>query len=170
MFLAPTPTLSGVIVALAPGMDGVRQTLASMRAMVNTYRTNLALRQQAISLIFTTPQRDELGEVTCIFDFVRDHIRYVRDINDVETLSTPDKTAAARIGDCDDKTVLLATLLESVGYPTRFVVAGYSNPGDVEHVYLQVFAVGEWIDADTTETQPLGYAPPNPVTVLIEGT
>jgi hypothetical protein len=168
MMLAPVVALSGTIRALAPGEAGVYQTLGVMRAMVNAHRTDLAMRNAATSAIFLTPERNELHEVEALFALVRDNVRYVRDVYGVETLTAPGKTLALRLGDCDDQSVLLATLLESVGYPTRFVVAAYQDAGQLEHVYLQTFAGGQWIDMDPTERRPMGWAPPDPLTLLIE--
>jgi transglutaminase-like putative cysteine protease len=100
---------------------------------------------------------------------VRDSIRYTRDVFGVETICNPLLTIQRKVGDCDDKTTLFATLAECVGYPTRFVMAGYWGSKDYEHVYCQVFANGEWLDADTTEKQMLGYSPPNPSILYTEG-
>jgi transglutaminase-like putative cysteine protease len=113
------------------------------------------------------PEKDRHAEASALYQYVRDTVRYVMDIHDVETIATPDKTLSAKIGDCDDQSTLLATLLESVGYPTRFVVSGYvtKNP---EHVYLQVLVDGDWFDCDPTEHQYFGWAPPNPTIVYIE--
>lgn len=169
MHLAPMPFLTLNRVPMLPGVRGVRQTLRAMRAMVNEARASAVIRQTAIGLIWLEPEREPLHEVAAIFDFVRDRIRYVRDVLDVETLSTPEKTLAQRIGDCDDQATLLAALLESVGYPTRFVVAAYTLRDQFEHVYLQVEIDGVWLDADPTEKEPLGYAPPDPLSLRIEG-
>ncbi len=144
------------------------RTLREMRRLVNEHKTDPVVLQRAVSAVYTVPQKDELAEVDAIFRFVRDSIRYVRDIVGVETLCSPDKTLERRVGDCDDQATLLATMLEAVGYPTRFVVAAYRHPRELEHVYLQVFAAGEWIDADPTEPEPLGYAPPDAVAVFHE--
>jgi len=168
MMLAPVVSLSGSLGALAPGEAGVYQTLALMRSMVNAHRTDLGMRNAATSAIFLTPERSELHEVESVFALVRDNIRYVRDVYGVETLTAPGKTLALRLGDCDDQSVLLATLLESVGYPTRFVVAAYQDAGQLEHVYVQTFAAGRWIDLDPTERRPLGWSAPDPLTLLIE--
>lgn len=168
MFLAPTPSLTGARVPLPGGTAGVWQTLRVMRNLVNAHKTDPAMIQRAVSIVWTVPQKDELAEVAAVFEFVRDSIRYVRDVAGVETLCSPDKTLERRVGDCDDQATLLATLLEAVGYPTRFVVAAYSHPRELEHVYLQVFADGQWIDADPTESGPLGHAPPDPLAVYHE--
>jgi len=168
MMLAPTPRLSGQIVALADGMRGIEQTLGTMRQLVNEFRTNLDIRQTATATIFLTPEKNQLAEANALFELVRDGIRYTRDINGVETISTPLMTLQGRLGDCDDQVVLLATLLESVGYPTRFVVAGYNYPGELEHVYLQALLDGQWIDMDPTEHYQMGWAAPRPVAYAIE--
>jgi transglutaminase-like putative cysteine protease len=72
------------------------------------------------------------------------------------------------IGDCDDQTVLLASLLESVGYPTRFVIEGYTTPGEFEHVYMQALVFGQFISMDPTEQKYMGWSPPNPVSQAVE--
>ena len=168
MMLAPTPRLSGQLVALQDGMRGIEQTLATMRQLVNQYRTNLDIRQTATATIFLTPEKNQLAEAQALFDLVQTGIRYTRDINGVETLSTPIMTLQGRLGDCDDQVVLLATLLESVGYPTRFIVAGYNYPGQFDHVYLQAWLDDQWINMDPTEQHPMGWAAPGAVAMAAE--
>ena len=109
-----------------------------MRELVNQYKTDPAIRQATLGIMFMTPAQDDAAEVEAIYCFVRDHIRYTKDVYNVETLATPDKTLQMRVGDCDDMTVLLAAMLESVGYPTRFVIEGYNDDAMWEHVYLDV--------------------------------
>lgn len=168
MLLSPTPSLHGYTVCIPGGMAGVHTTLRTMRQLVNAGKIDLALRQATLGLIFTLPPKNENSEITAIFNFVRDQIRYVRDIVGIETISTPIKVLQQRAGDCDDKTVLLAAMLETIGYPTRFVVAGYHTAGEVEHVYLQVWTQAGWIDLDATENYEAGCAPPEPVTIFTE--
>ena len=160
--------MTATLAPMRSGINGTWQTLATMRGLVNQYRTDMGIRNAATTAVYLTPEKSELHEVDALYSLVRDNIRYVRDVSGVETLMTPDKTLAARLGDCDDQSVLLAALLESVGYPTRFVVAGYQVPGQFEHVYLQVFAGGDWVDMDPTERKYLGWAPPDPVTLYVE--
>lgn len=139
-----------------------------MRAMVQDWRVSPDMISQAISVIFHTGEKDEIGEVDALFCFVRDAIRYTRDVHQVETLASPVMTLDRRVGDCDDKSTLFATLCEAVGYPTRFVMAGYHGARDFEHVYVQVYTNRGWIDADTTESEPLGFAPANPSAYYVE--
>lgn len=168
MRMAPCTPLTTTLRSYSPGMRGVRQTLGVMRRLVNDGKIDPLIRSTATSIIYLAPEKDDGTEASKLLDFVQRHIRYVKDIHDIETLSTAPKTLAGRVGDCDDQTVLLAALLESVGYPTRFVVASYGESTDPEHVYLQTLVDDEWLDADPTENFPLGVAPPNPSATYIE--
>lgn len=168
MMLAPTPHLTGYSAPMRSGYPGILQTLAQMRAMVRECRKNPVIRQAATSTIFLTPEKDEWHETEAIFNLVRDSVRYVRDVFDVETLSTPMATLAGRIGDCDDQIMLLAAMLESVGYPTRFVIEGYSNPDVFEHVYLQSLIAGQWVSMDPTEPYLMGWSPPDFICQQVE--
>lgn len=90
--------------------------------------------------------------------FVRDAIRYVRDIRGVETLHTPERVLKQRAGDCDDKAMLLVALLESIGHTARFRAVGFL-PGVFSHVLVDVMLGGEWVAAETTEPVELGWSP-----------
>jgi len=168
MMLAPLPPLSGRVVSIPDGEAGTEATIAAMREMVNRCKVNPAIRQMATTIAFLQPEKDYRAEAEAIFNEVRDGIRYMRDVNGVETLQEPDITAVTRLGDCDDQSTLLATLLESIGVPTRFVVAGYSGP-HYEHVYLQAWLDEDgWVDMDATEPHPMGWAPPDPTAIAFE--
>ena len=168
MYQAPTVTLNARVAPMPSGSAGVFTTVSTMRQMVNMSKRDPRIIQASTSIIWTAPERDELSEVQALYEWVRDGVRYVRDVHAMETLSDPAITLARRLGDCDDQSALLASMLESVGYPTRFVMGAFAAPGVWDHVWLQVFAAGEWIDIDPTEHQYLGWAPPDPFTVWVE--
>lgn len=167
MMLAPTPTLEGRVVHIPNGPAGVSATLRAMRDLVNRCKTSLRIRQAATGIAFLTPEKDYAAAAEAIFNFVRDHVRYIRDVNGVETLQSPDITLQLQLGDCDDQTTLLASMLESIGYPTRFVVAGYSGD-QFDHVYLQAWINDHWVDMDATEPHPMGWAAPTPTVIAAE--
>lgn len=175
MFLAPTPVfgdapggLSGRLYSIPNGANGVFTTAQAMRQLINAYKTDVEIRATAANLVWITPEKDDLAEVEAIFNYIRDHIRYLKDVNLVETLTTPDRTLQLGYGDCDDQVVLLGAMLESIGYPTRIVLTGYSDPGVYEHVYLQGLIQNHWIDMDPTEQIPLGFSPPDPIAYWTE--
>jgi len=168
MYCAPCYATRGQLIGAPSGAAGVWQTVRLMREMIKGYRVNTQIIDSAISLIFLVPSKDDIAEVNAIFEYVRDSIRYTRDVYGIETLADPVTTLIRRVGDCDDKTTLFCALCEAVGYPTRLVMAGYFGSKDFQHIYAQVWVNNQWIDADTTESDPLGYAPPSPSVYWIE--
>jgi transglutaminase-like putative cysteine protease len=111
--------------------------------------------------------KDWIGELRALFNFVRDRIRYVKDVRGLETLQTPPATLEVGQGDCDDKSTLLAALLESIGHPTRFVAVGFVQPGRYSHVYVESRAGSRWIALDATMPHDAGWMPPGAVARLI---
>ncbi|MGH6795925.1 MAG: transglutaminase-like domain-containing protein [Methylocella sp.] len=141
----------------------MRETLAYMAQIVRDWRHLPEVTEPARSIIAGVPEKDTAGEIAALFSFVRDSVRYTMDTNGVERLQTPDYTLRVRQGDCDDKSILLAALLESVGIPARFVAVGFS-PDYFEHVYVEALLDDGWVALDATENVPPGWAPPDPVT------
>lgn len=144
---------------LADGKRGILQTVKVMRDLVEQYKQDPQIRSTALSLVAMCPEKDPLAEIGAVFRFVRDSIRYTMDIYDVETLHTPDVVLEIGQGDCDDKSVLLASLLESIGYETAFKVTGYNGP-DFEHVYVFVRGYGVAAHLDATEPEDMGWEAP----------
>jgi hypothetical protein len=142
------------------GVEGVKATLSIMSKLVHVYKKNTDIRHKAILLTNRLEQKDLKNEIKKLFNFVKYEIRYVRDIKGVETIQTPDKTIELKAGDCDDKSVLLASMLESIGYSTRFVAVGFA-PNSYCHVYPQVKLGKKWVSLETTEPVNIGWNPPN---------
>ncbi len=139
-----------------------------MRELVRGYRKNLQIRNLAGSLVQGLKQKDFNGEIRILHGYVRDSIRYLRDIRGVETIQTPTVTLQNGFGDCDDKTTLLASLLESIGHPTRLVAVGFQNPDLYQHVYVETRSGNklQWIPLETTENVSAGWKPKNVVAQL----
>lgn len=150
----PTPT-TYTMTKIPSGEAGTIETLKYMARLVRAYKTHPLIFQLSRHLTKSLKQKDFAGEAKVIHAFVRDKIRYVKDVNGVETLQTPVKTLEIGTGDCDDKSTLTATLLESLGHPTRFVVVGHS-PGKFCHVYLETKIGSRWFAIETTEPWQMG--------------
>jgi len=144
---------------LSPGAEGTAQTLRLMRRLAIQYKKAPLIRETALSLVSRLRPKDWTGEIRALFEYTRDHIRYVRDIRGMETVQTPPVTLELEAGDCDDKSTLLASLLESIGHPSRFVAVGYAGPGVYSHVYVEARIGSRWMPLDPTVAQPFGWAP-----------
>ena len=66
--------------------------------------------------------------------------------------TAPSVTIETRQGDCDDKSLLLASLLESIGYATRFVVSATNPRGSYNHVFVEAFVprLGRWLPLESS--------------------
>lgn len=149
---------------LPGGVDGIRATLHHMVRIVREYKKHggiVTLARQIIENVSGAPNTKNYAPyVRALFEFVRDRIRYVRDIQGVETLQTPIRTLEIRAGDCDDKSILLASLLASIGLTTRFVALGFNN-GPYSHVLVEVRLGKKWMPLDTiVDDKPPGWMPP----------
>lgn len=143
------------------GAAGTRATLQYMRQLVRQYKKELPIRQLALSIIDRVRgHKDFSAQVRAIHSYMQNNIQYVKDINGVETLATPIKTLEYRKGDCDDQSVLIASLLESIGHPTRFVAIKMKPFGPYVHVFTETKIGAKWVPVETTEKWRCGVGPP----------
>lgn len=166
-FYRPGPPTTFARIPL--GVEGIETTMQLMRRLVRgdpalqSGKHDPGIRQIADGLVgeqgAQCPQGDYSCEVAALHAFVRDHIRYVGDIAEVETLQTPRRTLEQGSGDCDDKSTLLATLLETIGHKTRFVAGAYHQPGFYEHVWVETRIGRGWYPLETTRPVPPGWNP-----------
>ncbi len=147
------------IIPIPGGDAGIRATLQIMRDLAREYRKTPQIRDLAKRLTVRCPSKHFRCELEQMHKWVRDVIKYRRDVHDVETVQTPDKTLADGSGDCDDKCVLLASLLQSIGHPVRFVAVGFQRAGPFSHVFIESPLGGYWRACETTEPWPLGARP-----------
>jgi hypothetical protein len=167
------------------GLGGVRRTLRLMVDVQSWFKTDLHVRTLAVLLVggrcVTLPNgeqvryplcrpKDYIGELRCLHAFVRDHIRYVRDIVGVETLQTPVQTLNVLAGDCDDKAMLFCSLAGSIGFETRYAAIGVRGQ-PFSHVMAQALLeqYGDYVNAETILTDPpveLGWEPPDATEVM----
>jgi len=147
--------------AVPGGTAGVRRTLELMCSLVNQYKTDLNVRNLAVSLVQHCTPKDRRCELETLQQFVRDQIRYVQDIDGVETLQTPVQTLKLAAGDCDDKATLLNALAASIGFATRFCAIGVRG-GPFSHVMAQAALGKGWINCETIiPGAALGWFPPD---------
>lgn len=142
---------------LAPGLKGTQQTLAWMAYLVRRDSQSLYIRRFAENVVKSCPGHGFDCEVKTLFEFVRDQITYRRDPVGVERVQDARRTLLFGAGDCDDKSVLLATLLAALGHPSCFTVLG-SAPGNYAHVFVTVQGPTGNVALDPThERAPAGW-------------
>lgn len=141
-----------------------------MRRLVRRYRSRPAIRRAALDAV------EEYAEVphgpfgyadlaahpervaVALWLYVAERVAYVSDPHRTELIQSPDLTLAVGMGDCDDLTVLVEAMAQSLGLQTRAVVAGFDERG-FDHVWPEV-AVGRgtgngsWQALDVTIAAP----------------
>ena len=128
-----------------PPLDrGNYKTVEIMRGCARRYSTHPVIRNLALKILEQAGTRSHnfLDEARAIGEFVQKEVKYVRDIEGVEQLHSPlyliehIKRGTAR-GDCDDMSLLIATLLLSIGHSPYFAIVRYQDmAGPYNHIYV----------------------------------
>jgi len=86
-----------------------------------------------------------------IFDLIK-NIPFRPDPPDVETLMRPSYTLNCQGtgGDCDDKSIALASWAYLKKIPYRFVAVRRPDKKDLHHVFPELYILGKWVHADPT--------------------
>lgn len=137
-----------------------------MRSLSTEGAENLTVRHLAVALAGGALQKDYFTEACRCLAFVRERVRYVRDPYTAEllqgamvTLPPAFSPIGIGAGDCDDKSILLAALLSSIGHRMRFIAIA-TDPDHFSHVWVQDWIRGRWIDLEATEDIPCGSRVP----------
>ncbi len=114
-----------------------------------------------------TPEKDWEREVKTIFTVLRQrYYRYVHDTHGVDLFQHPRRTLEFGGGDCDDGTILLASMLMSVGYEVKMRVIQTIDADAWNHIYLvcklppQGRKGERWIPLDLSVNKPPGWEAP----------
>jgi len=157
MHLANKTETKTQLLTIPDGSQGTLATLKIMKRLTKAGKKSPKIRALALELVQNSLQKDYADEARKIHRYVRDEIRYVQDIRGVETVHSAEKVLEIGQGDCDDKSVLAASLLESINHPTLFHAIGF-KPGTFSHVFVETKIGSKWVPLETTEPWPLGKA------------
>lgn len=133
-----------------PELDIPDVQSTDMRSYIQTTPEIKRVADKVVTL--SCPETSKVCNAKALFYFVKNNFNYVSDPLTFEHFKTPQESLNSVNGDCDDSSILLSSLLQSVGLQTRFVFV----PG---HVYIQVRipeAIGtykqdnHWINLDPT--------------------
>lgn len=158
-FATPTRTQ---LLGIPDGPAGTRATLRLMARLVRQFRKDPSIRLTAQSIVRDARiegHKNYPAMIRALHGWVQKNIQYLRDIRGTETLQTPVKTLEFRQGDCDDQATLLASLLEAIGFRSRFVAIKSAPDGPFIHVFSEVNLGRRWIPLETTEPWPAGRGP-----------
>ena len=144
--------------------DGIRHTKSTIKTMAKLVRKaahSYPVRSLAVRITADVPSKQPALELAALYRWVRDNIRYRLDPVGLEWVQTPERTLQEKAGDCDDITVLIAALAESIGYKTRFITVGPSHSRQC-HIAAQAHCGRRWITLDPVLEKPQPTTAPRP--------
>lgn len=147
-----------VMIDLPPGEAGTDATVEAMRAIIDDAQRSRLVREFA----------DDYGqEPGNLWRFLRHYVAFEADPPGAEVLRLPDTMLREIVvremtaGDCDDRTMLGASLAKAAGYEVAIVVMT-PLPDDPAFRHV-LFAVrgddGRWVGMDAQEGYPPGTWP-----------
>lgn len=148
-----------VSLPLNDGDRGTAETIARIRKLVHQGMTDQFINRTAIGIVRAAgiQQFDFVGEIKAIYEWVKQNIRFTKDIAGVETLRTAREILLVRAGDCDDiNSILLSSLLGTIGHDVRLVTISSDPdaPRVFSHIYIEVEMGGQWVPLDSARRDP----------------
>lgn len=146
----------------------IQERVALLQDLVAKGVTDPRMRKLALEITRECPPRDGECEARSIYAWMRQNVRYTGDIGPhvrrrgqaaepVDLFQLGKRTVEFGGGDCDDHSVLGATLAAHNGFHTRFRITAPSsakNVDDWSHIYLMIGLPKDnptrWVAVDTT--------------------
>jgi hypothetical protein len=151
------------ILPLADGDEGTKQTLEHMADLSRQGARHPDIIRLSRYIVSSCPTHDTLCEAASILAWIQQNIRWTPDIGDAETIMAPWRTIEIGAGDCDDLSILAASLSMSIALPARFKAIGASakNKEDFTHVYVQHKVDDQWLASDpSVDWAKIGWESP----------
>jgi hypothetical protein len=143
-------------------ISGYKDTLLEMAKLVKKSALEPKVRQLAVEIAGNTENisprsRNRLIIAKKIFNYVQRNIRYQRDPKFSELLMDAGNVLKSRSGDCDDFTILICSLLESIGLDSVFII--YKIQADAfSHISAGVRIQGKIFTMDAiNKEEPFGW-------------
>lgn len=83
-------------------------------------------------------EKDAMGEIGAIFDWVKNNIRYTGDVLCRDSYKTAKQTMSLGFGDCDCMSILLGSMLAGIGYPVGARIVSMRKDLSFHHIYTLV--------------------------------
>ena len=129
--LDPRPSYTPTLEEVLPASIDVNETYLNAISMEMVNGRDPVIKEIADKIVVKACEKEgRVCHAKAIFYFVRDNFEYVSDPTAYEYVKTAKESLVSGGGDCDDSSVLAASLLDAIGVKSRFVFI----PG---HVFIQ---------------------------------
>jgi len=131
---------------------------------INVGKRTPGIRQIAADALREVPPRQWKKEAAALYDYTRQNVRYTLDPHGVELFQSAARSSQIGIGDCDDQSIFLSSLLQAVGIPVRLRVIGLKGQRKFQHIYvlagLPPSNPSEWFPLDPSRDEGAGWELP----------
>ena len=103
--------------------------------IVVKYSVHPEVRKLASKLIRGCKDYDTRCELEAIYSFVKNNIRYTEDVSYVDSYHSPLRILELGIADCDDFTILIDSLLASIGWTVGSRIISVKPDKPFHHIY-----------------------------------
>lgn len=138
----------------------IEERLASIQALIEKSVQDGEMRKLALSITSRCPERDQVCEAKAIYDAVKSRVRYTGDVGPIrhadgtvegiDLYQSARRTWEMRGGDCDDQSILNATLLALNGIEPILRVVRQKQDNDWSHIYAAARINGRVLALDST--------------------
>jgi hypothetical protein len=143
---------------ISSGDVGADETARVIRGLISQGRRDPVVRSRALTILRArgVPEHKPLADIEALYSWVKRNLRYVRDPNQIEYIQTARRALETLSGDCDDYTVLLGSMLESIGFPVDVKVIARRGRRSFHHVYPVANVDGFQVGLDASMPIPFG--------------
>jgi hypothetical protein len=107
----------------------VKDTIKAVKRIVKTHYLQVA------DLAKNLQSETDAQTFENIWNYVRENIQYKNDEPGKEQLRRPQRTLHDGIGDCDDMSILISSILMNLGYRHQLLVTAYKDKNTWQHIY-----------------------------------
>lgn len=114
-------------------IGGLDETLYQIRSAIYKYRGQVAQLSRVLK------QSSHQESAYAVWSFIKKNISYKMDPPGTEMIRTPARSWADRTAgvDCEDMTILAASLLLNMGYPVQLQIVAINGASQYGHIYLK---------------------------------
>lgn len=133
--------------------NSIEETIKKIFALAEKYKISPLIRKLAVQLTQNLTKKDYKAEQLALASYIKDKVRYVADVKDVETLQNPELTLGLKYreyhsGDCDDHTISFLALAYSIGQRNIYPCTISTR---VDKAYEHIFIITDYFIIDTSE-------------------
>ena len=138
-------------------------TLQIMKKVIHESAKNPYVRRYA-EYITDSVSCCKFSQMDTILTFVQEHVKYISNPRYYQYIKTPSVLLKQidqnlpTAGACSDLTILLLSLLESIGFKTAIIAVSYEPSKKLQHVYGIAKNQSQWYPMDPTNSSaPVGW-------------